>query len=149
MEDQRISVETRRIELVLANGSRVAGETFLQLHGTHLTGPQRVGEVLNAADNFLPVRNGGRVELINLQQVVAVYVSAEEEFDPLLELGEEHQVRVTSTAGEPLEARIFVNLPGGKNRVKDFLNQRDRFLQFLRNERVVYLARDFILSVRD
>lgn len=149
MEDQRITVETRRIELVLTNGDLITGETFLQLHGAHLTGPQRIGEVLNGEEDFLPVRTTKGIELINLEQVVSVSTASKEEFDPLLSLGEEHQIRVDSTVGKTLDAQIFVNLPGGKNRVKDFLNQNKRFLLFIHNEQVIYLARKRILCVRD
>ncbi len=149
MEDRRVSVETRRIELVLGTGARISGEVFLQLQGIHLTGPQRVGELLNSEESFLPVRIEGAVKLINLDQVVRVQVAAADEFDPLLTLGEEHRIRVTAVVGEALEVRIFVNLPSGRNRAKDFLNQQKRFLLSLLDEQVVYLARDRILLVED
>lgn len=149
MNDQRISVATRTVQLTLSNGSRLSGETFLQLHGEYLAGLQTVGEILNSEDNFLPLRHDGKVELINLEQVVSVSVSAEEEFDPLLALGEEHQLWIEPTVGRPLNAHIFVNLPGGNNRVKDFLNQKCRFLLFLHEKQIVYLARNKILRVQD
>ena len=149
MDDQRIIVETCAVELVMVNGLRIHGETFLQLQGIYLTGPQRVGELLNGDETFLPVRAGSQVQLVNLEQVVSVSLSAELEFDPLLTLGEEHQVRVEPVAGDAIEARIFVNLPGNKSRVKDFLNQKIRFLPFLDHDRVVYFARERILRVTD
>ncbi|MDX2479126.1 MAG: hypothetical protein QNK24_02175 [Desulfuromusa sp.] len=149
MDEQRISVETRRVELTLSNGLQLTGETFLQLHGKHLTGVQRVGEILNGEDNFLPLRYGGKVQLINLEQVVSISVAAEEEFDPLLALGEEHQLWVEPTVGEALNVRIFVNLPGGRNRVKDFLNQKRRFLLLLQEDQIIYLAQNKILRVQD
>ena len=149
MNDQRISVETRTVELTLFNGSQLSGETFLQLHGEYLSGLQTVGEILNGEDNFLPLRYDGKVELINLEQVVSVSVSAEEEFDPLLALGEEHQLWIEPTVGSPLDVHVFVNLPGGRNRVKDFLNQKCRFLLFLHEKQIVYFARNRILRVQD
>ncbi|MDA3903509.1 MAG: hypothetical protein PF441_08700 [Desulfuromusa sp.] len=149
MDEQRISVEARRVKLTLSNGSQLTGETFLQLHGKHLTGIQRIGEILNGEDNFLPLRYGGKVELINLEQVISISAAAEEEFDPLLALGEEHQIWVEPTVGEALNARIFVNLSGDRNRVKDFLNQKKRFLLLLQEDQVVYLARNKILRVQD
>ena len=149
MNDQKISVATRKVELTLSNGSQLAGETFLQLHGEHLTGLQKIGEILNGEDNFLPLRYEGKVELINLEQVVSVSVAAEEEFDPLLALGEEHQLWIEPTVGQALDVHIFVNLPGGRNRVKDFLNQQTRFLLFLHEDRIIYLSRNKILRVRD
>jgi hypothetical protein len=149
MDDQRIIVETCQISMVMVNGLRIHGETFLQLQGVYLTGPQRVGELLNGDETFLPVRDGSKVQLVNLEQVVSVSLSAELEFDPLLTLGEEHRVWVEPVAGDTIEARIFVNLPGNKSRVKDFLNQKVRFLPFLDNDRVVYFARKRILRVTD
>ncbi len=57
MDSQKITVKTRLVEIILTNGSTVKGETFLQLHGLQQDGLQRVGEVLNSDDDFLPVRN--------------------------------------------------------------------------------------------
>jgi len=149
MDDQRISVETCSIELVLVNGLRISGDTFLQLQGAHQIGPQRVGEILNDDDVFMPVRCGGQIQLVNLEQVVSVSLSAENEFDPLLALGQEHKVRVEPAVGEVVNARIYVNLPGGKSRVKDFLNQKKRFLLFLDGDQAIYFARNRILRVID
>ena len=149
MDDQRISVTRRSVKLILSNGTQLNGETFLQLHSEHLTGLQRVEEILNGEDIFLPVRLGESVELVNLEQIVSVEVDAEEEFDPLLALGEEHQIKVEPIAGEVLNARIFVNLPGGQNRVKDFLNQQKRFLLLLQDDRILYVARNKILRIQD
>ncbi|MCF6179119.1 MAG: hypothetical protein L3J63_06990 [Geopsychrobacter sp.] len=149
MNEQRIKVDSRNIEIVLASGERLQAEIFLQLHGLHLTGPQRVGEVLNGEESFLPIRIDQGVRLVNLDQVIAVYVAASDEFDPLLELGAEHEVYVTSMVGDSLKARIFVNLPHGRNRAKDFLNQPKRFLLFLQEKTVVYLAKKSILLVED
>ena len=149
MDNQRISVETRQVELTLSNGSQLTGETFLQLHGEHLSGLQKVGEIINGEDNFLPLRSEGKVELINLEQVVSISVAAEKEFDPLLALGEEHHLWIEPAVGEALNVRIFVNLPGGRNRVKDFLNQKIRFLLLLQKDQIIYLARNRILRVRD
>jgi hypothetical protein len=149
MNDQRVNVDSRHIEILLSTGERLDGEIFLQLYGQHLAGPQRIDEALNGSESFLPLRRAGKVQLVNLDQVMAVYAAAAEEFDPLLTLGDEHRVRVTPGAGDPFEARIFVNLPHGHNRVKDYLNQPARFLSFLVGDQVVYLARQRILVVED
>ncbi len=149
MNNQRINVKTRQVVLTLTNGSELTGETFLQLHGEHLFGLQKVGEIVNGEDNFFPLRYQDKVELINLEQVVSITVAAEEEFDPLLALGEEHRIWIEPAVGEALNVSIFVNLPGGNNRVKDFLNQKLRFLLLRHKDQIVYLARNKILRVRD
>lgn len=149
MEEQRISVQTRRVEIALTNGERLKGELFLQLHGAHIDGPQRLGEILNGEDSYIPLRHDGQIDLINLEQVVAVSSSATEEVDDLLKIGEEHQVKVYTTTGQSMDLRIYVNLPCGKTRVKDFLNQRKKFLLFLHDDTVIYLSRDNIIRVLD
>ncbi|MFO7578349.1 MAG: hypothetical protein R6W66_11550 [Pelovirga sp.] len=149
MDDRRIMVEPRGVELTLSSGLQLHGELFLHLQGTHLSGLQRVEEILNDADSFMPIRSGGNVELINLEQVVCVSLAAAEEIDPLLTLGSEHRIRVEPAVGAPLALRIFVNLPSGRERVKDFLNQPRRFLPFLQEDRLLYLARAWILRVTD
>lgn len=150
MDSQKISVETRQVELLMTNGTIISGETFLQLHGAHQIGTQRVGEVINSGEDFLPVKGkDGGVELINLEQVVSVATATEREFDPLLELARKHDIQVEAVGGEALDAQIYVDLPGGQNRVKDFLNQDKRFLHFVRDDQVVYIARQRIMRVRD
>lgn len=149
MNSQKISVETREIELILTNGASLQGETFLQLHGVHQAGMQRVGEVINSGENFLPVKRDEGVELINLEQVVSVATAASEEFDPLLELAPKYSIEVEPAGGEILAVQIFVDLPGGQVRVKDFLNQDKRFLHFVCGDQVVYIARNKIMRVRD
>ena len=149
MDEQRISVDTCRIALKTQTGLHLEGEVFLPLYGSHLDGGQRVEDLLNGDDHFLPLRHQQGTELINLDQIVSVVVSAEREFDPLIGLGREYPVRVESVTGEVIAARIFVNLPGSACRVKDFLNQKKRFLLFLREDQVVYVARDKIVRVAD
>jgi len=149
MGDQRLETLARRIELQLANGERLKGEVFLQLVGSRGLGAQRVGELLGSEDCFLPVRSNGRVTLVNLRQVVSLTVAAEDEADELSRLGEQYEVKVRTAVGEQFAATIFVNLPNDRGRVKDFLNQRLRFLPFFCDRNVVYLNFRYILEVED
>ena len=149
MEDQRIKVDSRSVEIVLEGGARLVGELFLQLYGVHQVGPQRVFEVINNDESFLPLRTEEGVKLININRIIAVYTAAADEIDPLLELGEKHSVRVTTILNDSHKAQIYVNLPNGHLRVKDFLNQKERFLLFHIGEKVAYFSRDKIVMVED
>lgn len=149
MSDQRISVASCQVELVLANGADIIGETFLQLHGEHISGVQRVDELLNGDDNFLPIQIDQSVELVNLEQVISLRTTYDAEWFSLLSLGVEHSVRVEPLHGLPFDATIYANLPNGKTRVKDFLNQQEQFLPFICDDKVIFLARDKILKVKD
>lgn len=149
MNDQRISVARCPVELVLANCANISGETFLQLNGEHISGSQRIDELLNGDDNFLPVQIDQSVELVNLEQVISLRTTYALEWFTLLSLGEKHVVWVEPLHGLPFDATIYANLPNGKTRVKDFLNQQKRFLPFICDEKVVFLARNKILMVKD
>ncbi len=149
MNEQRISVETRKVELTFTSGEKISGKLFLQLHGASLCGPQKVGEVLNSEEAFIPFQHDGMVELINLEQIVSVDCEAESEFDDLLLLGEMHKIAIETTNSLLVDLKAYVNLPTGNNRIKDFLNQRKHFLLFVQGDRVVYLRRDKIIKVKD
>jgi len=147
MNERRLATETRKALLILSDGRKLEGELFLQLFSPLHGGAQRVSELLNGDENFVPLRNGQAVQLINLAQVVSVQVEREVELDPLLLLGEHHQVKVETVLGHPFEAEIYVNLPGSRNRVKDFLNRDKRFIACLIPGQVLYLNPRFLLSV--
>jgi len=149
MGEQRVETRSCPVGLQLSTGETLRGEVFLQLVGAHGVGSQRVGELLNHEDCFLPLRCDGRVTLVNLRQVVAIHVDAEQEADELARLGDQHQVEVRTTVGEKFSASVYVNLPNHRGRVKDFLNQRHRFLPFFVGNEVVYLNFRFILRVDD
>lgn len=149
MKECQVEVSTRKVELTFSNGSRLSGEMFLQLHSAHLTGPQRLDEILNGEETFLPLRTATWVELINLDQVVSITTEVQDELDPLLVLGAEHRLKIETLNGEILPLYTFINLPETTNRTKDFLNQKKRFLLFLREGEIVYLARNRIIRVMD
>lgn len=149
MSDQRISVFCCQVDLILANGTNMRGETFLQLYGEHSSGSQRVDEILNGDDNFIPIQVESAVELVNLEQVISLRTSYNSEWFALLTLGVKHSVWVEPLHGSAFDATIYANRPNGKTRVKDFLNQQDRFLPFLCDNKVIFLARDKIVRVKD
>lgn len=146
--EQRLMVDVRHIRVLMTNGFCASGDTFVQ-QGSHLSGPQRVEDLLNGDESFLPLRNESGTQLFNLEQIVSVSVAAEHELNPLLTLGHEHRIRVQPVIGDGIDVRIFVSLPGNAPRVKDFLNQKKRFLLFVQDDQVLYLARNKILRVVD
>jgi hypothetical protein len=149
MDEQKIAKETRDVRLVLTDGTPLSGEVFLNLYGAHHFGPQRVGDLLLGSEGFLPLRSAAETRLINIAHIALVRVGATEETDPLMLLGERHDVAVTTVSGERIEALLYVNLPDGSQRVKDYLNEPLRFFTFFLPEEVLYLHRAAILWVED
>lgn len=149
MLDQRIDKEIREVLFTLTDGREVRGEVFLNLFEAHHSRPQRVGELLNDRDHFIPVRTDEGTVLLNVSGIVSARIRAELETDELMTLGERYTVRAVTSLGEELVADIYVNMPAGAQRVKDYLNQSLRFFTFFLPKHIVYVNRRYLLSVHD
>jgi hypothetical protein len=148
MDDGRIQKATRPTTIVLSSGREIRGDVFVGLYDPHHLGPQRVGELLNEPLAFIPVRTNRGVLLVNRSHIVSATLPADRESDELLKLGKRYTVRVTTANGD-LRGAIFVNLPEVATRVADYFNQSLRFFPLYQARTVVYVNREFILSVRD
>ncbi len=149
MAEQRIPMQKRLVNLVLADGSRLEGDVFLSLYEAHRMGAQRLGDLLNSEIRFLPVKTAAGIQLVNSTLIVSARTNQSEEADELMRLGEKYSIYVTTLLQEELEVDLYVNLPQASNRVKDCLNQQQRFLPVFREEEVLYLNTSYILRVRD
>jgi hypothetical protein len=149
MADQRIDKEIREVLFTLSDGRQLRGEVFLNLYEATHARPQRVGELLNDKDHFIPVRTGEETVLLNLSGIVSARLGLERETDDLTTLGERYAVRAMTSLGEELAAHVFVNMPASYTRVKDYLNQPLRFFSFFLPDEIVYLNRRYLLFVRD
>ena len=149
MNDQKIVKNRRQVLFTLADGSTVEGKVFLSLYEASHEGPQRVGALLNSDDGFIPVETAGGMIHLNIINIVAAQTPLMEEGDELMRLGEQYPVQITTALGTVIEGQVFVNLPHDRNRVSDYLNQRDRFCRVFLAEKIIYVGTRFILSVRD
>jgi hypothetical protein len=149
MDEQKIVKNRRQVLFTLADGSTVEGKVFLSLYEACHEGPQRVGELLNSDDGFIPVETAGCMTHLNIINIVTAQTPLIEEGDELMRLGEQYRVQITTALGTVIEGQVFVNLPHDRNRVSDYLNQRDRFCRVFLAEKIVYVGTRFILSVRD
>jgi hypothetical protein len=149
MSDYRIVMQKRQVALVLADGSRLEGEVFLNLYEAHHIGPQRLGDLLNSDIRFLPVQTASGIQLVNVERIVSAQTGGSEEADELMRLGEKHRIRITTLLRDEIVADLYVNLPEISNRVKDGLNRAQRFLPLFLEEDVLYLNTSYILLVQD
>jgi len=149
MDNAKISKNTREVLLLLSDGSLVQGEVFLSLYEAHHSGPQRVGDLLKQEPAFIPVKTAEGTRLINIQQIMMAKIRAEWERDELFTLGEKYKIRILTLDHQEIEADVFVNMPNGFCRVKDYLNQSLRFYTFFVPFYVLYINPSFILSIQD
>lgn len=149
MDDRKIAKNLCRVIFTLADGKQVEGDVFLSPYEAHRHSPQRVGELLNSEEAFLPVKTANGTLQLNVANIIQAITPADEELDDLMMLGKKYTVGITTLCGKEITGEVFVDLPQGSNRVSDYLNQPQRFFPIIIPESVVYIARRFILSVRD
>lgn len=149
MDERKIEKENRPVLFELSDGSEVEGEVFLRLYEAHHAGLQKVGDLLHEEKKFIPVRTKGGTLLLNRSHIVVAKVPAPLEKDDLMTLGKKYSVSLKMVLGKVIEGDVFVNLPEGFCRMKDYLNQPVRFFTLIQPEFVVYINQEFVLSVQD
>lgn len=149
MTEQKIAKNRQQVVFSLADGSEMEGDVFLSLYEAHRQGPQRVGELLNGRDTFIPLKTADGTVHLNIRNVIKARIPTEQERHDLMMLGKKYRVRIATLQGETIEGDIYVDLPRDRSRVSDYLNQPERFLRIFVSGHIVYMARRLILTVRD
>ncbi|MBI3805442.1 MAG: hypothetical protein HY282_16970 [Nitrospirae bacterium] len=149
MDERRIEKEIRSVLFELADGSEVEGEVFLRLYEAHHAGLQKIGDLLNDETRVIPLRTKRETLLINRRHIALAKVGVDLEQDDLMTLGKQYTVSLKMLRGNEIRGDIFVNLPEGFCRVKDYFNQPLQFFPLVQSEYILYINQKFVLSVRD
>ena len=149
MDEQKISKIARSVQLTLSDEKVVEGELFLNHFDARCERPERVCDLINGEETFLPVKATEGVFLVNLARVVTVQVAAAQEQDDLMTLGMNHKVCVHTTICQEFIADIYVNLPLTSSRVKDYFNQQQRFFRLFEEDEIIYINPAYIRYLRD
>ena len=120
-------VEKERIDAVitLSNGDSTQGHFFVARGSALSSGPERVGELLNAETGFFPFELHGsganRTVLYNRRQVVIVALAENEASRvPGHDVATERLVSVLLSSGDRLAGAVRVYRPEGYNRLSDW-----------------------------
>jgi hypothetical protein len=148
MDERKIVKQTRLVIFNLSDGGEVQGTVFLRLHEAHHTGVQKVGELLNDDQKFIPIKKEDETLLLNKRHIVAATVPADDERDDLMCFGKQYTISIITTLGLKFNGDIFVNLPEENSRVKDYLNQSTPFLPLIQAESIMYINQKFIMTVQ-
>ena len=150
MDERKIEKEAQAILFELSDGSEIEGEVFLGLYEAHHEGHQKIGDLLNNAESrFIPLRTKKGTLLLNRSRIALAKVTTELEKDDLMTLGKKYLISLKMLGGKEIQGEIFVNLPEGFCRVKDYFNQPTQFFPLVQTEVVVYINQEFVLSVQD
>ncbi len=150
MDERKIEKEVQPTLFQLSDGSEIDGEVFLRLYEAHHAGHQKVGDLLNNEETrFIPLRTKSGTLLLNRSHIVLAKVKTSLEKDDLMTLGKKYTVCLKMLSNKEVHGDIFVNLPEGFCRVKDYFNQSVQFFPLIQPEFVVYINQRFVLSVLD
>ena len=149
-----LTVPRRQIAVTVSfDVDSVSGFVFTSEFSERTRGAQRVGELLNHLDAFLPIRDTAedRVYLYNKLAIKSVTVT-----DPdagrweveELEYSPAQKVEITLTTGEVLRGITYLDPRPEKMRVSDMVNRHEPFVVLVRDEGVTYVSKRYILRVR-
>jgi hypothetical protein len=149
VDEHRIEKESREAFFEMSDGSSLQGEVFLRLYEGDHSGTERFGELLNEEKPFIPVKTTEGVTLLNLSQIAWARIREEWEKDELLTMGKKRAVQIRMVGGRTIAGEVFINLPDGYDRVRDYVNQAARFYPIFQPDHVVFINPRLILSVQD
>ena len=149
MSNEKIDKKKKEVLFTLTDGTEIVGDVYLWLHSTYRTGPQRIDELLNEGALFIPVRTIEGYVLLNSSNIMLARAEVEKNIHDPIMIGEKYSVHITTLLHKNLEADLFISLPEGFRRVKDYLNQPVQFFTFFLPEHIFCINRDCILSIRD
>ena len=127
-------VEKERIDAIitLSNGDSTQGHFFVAQGSAYSSGPERVGELLNAEPGFFPFElrdpRAHRTVLYNRREVIMVALAENEASRvPGYDVATERFVSVLLSNGERVTGAVRVYRPEGRDRVSDWARGADIF----------------------
>lgn len=151
VNELRVPKHRVEAEAVLPGGDLLRVAIFLSDFSAHHQGAERLSDLLNGGQDFVPALDLDTSEMAFLNRAgVAVFrVAAEHERDPAAEftLPTEHEVQITLVDGSLLRGLVSFVLPPERSRLVDFLNDAPPFFALLQNEQVALVNKRHVARV--
>jgi hypothetical protein len=130
--DFRFEKHRNRAVILLSTGETVDGNFFTGSANLRRSGPERIGDLLNAEGGFFPFEvlgeNGPRTLIYNRAYLVTVTVSSDEPHqEPGYDVATPKSVSMLLSTGERLSGSIRVYQPEGYHRLSDWSRTRNQF----------------------
>ena len=151
--DLRVPTATFMAEVVLVGGEALRGQFPVPAQTSWHAGPVLPVERLNDEADFFPFLTEAGPVVVNKRQVAWVTFDLRmvPQTDEEIAVESSHLVpeqRVwVDVAGRRLDGVLFMDLPGYKNRVLDYLNEPSRFLRLRNGTWLHYVGRSHITRV--
>jgi hypothetical protein len=118
--------------LTLSSGESLRGCVFVAGGSARHTGPERIGELLNAETGFFPfeIQDAGsaRTVLVNRRHVVMVALAENEASrDPGYDVARRQTASILMSSGQRVVGAVRVYKPEGRDRLSDWGRQPEIF----------------------
>jgi hypothetical protein len=128
----RVPKDRAEAVLTLSSGESMRGCVFLAGGSALHTGPERVGELLNAESGFFPFEVQApasvRTILVNRRHVVMVALAENEASrDPGYDVARRQPASVLMSSGQRVVGAVRVHKPQGRDRLSDWSRQPEDF----------------------
>jgi hypothetical protein len=135
LPESELRVEKARAEAIvtLSNGDSVHGWFFVSGGSPRHTGPERVGDLLNAEEGFLPFETDEhgpvRTVLYHRQHIVTVGLgmNAEARLDSGYDVARERRLSLKLSNGKRLVGKVRVQRPEPQVRLSDWARSTEPF----------------------
>lgn len=146
-----LRVPKRRVqaEVLLPGGATRQATFFLSEFAPHHNGPERLSDLLNAQDDFVPAVDAATESMIFINRHIVAAARVAGEWEPGDELpgAEEHELEIVLVDGRVLRGTARFVLPAGRTRLLDFLNDEQPFIRLAEQAMVALINKRHIARV--
>lgn len=150
MDELRIPKRRVPVDVVLPGGVTRNVLVFLSEAAPGHEGPERLSDLLNGSDAFIPAQeaNGGGMTFLHRTSIAVARVAAEFDLDAASFTPEtEHEVEIALADGSHLCGRVRYSLPPERARLVDFLNRAEPFFRLVERDAVALVGRAHVARV--
>lgn len=143
------------VELTSEGGERIQGQVFVLPTGNPHEGRERVIELLEEPQTFMPVQTPVESRLVQKRRIVTIRVEGQYDAgleDSFLAAFPTAPVEIHLVGLPPdmavVRGTVRLNMPPGQMRVLDFINHADHFFPVETETGVVLVAKRYIRELR-
>jgi hypothetical protein len=150
----RVEKERADAIMTLSTGTSTHGCFFVARSSARISGPERVGELLNSANDFFPFEvhdtQGAQTVLYNRRHVVLVALTNDEaRRDPGYDVATSRFVSVLLSNGHRLVGSVRVYQPEGRDRLSDWARQPGLFRYIETGRLTVLVNVAHVIEIRE
>lgn len=145
-DELKVPKRRAQVEVLLPGGAARQVTVFLAEYAPRHSGPERLSDLLNAHDDFVPALDVATdtMTFLNRHTIAAARVAREME---LADEGDAHEVEITLVDGTTLRGSVTFLMPPDRSRLLDYLNDAPPFVRLAETERVSLVNKRHIARV--